>query len=374
MTNHTHISYLDAIRGLAALTVITEHFIIAYGLPCEADVCQSLFENAPLHIFWDGGAAVSMFFVLSGLVLSLKYFRHANKPDLTRFNLTTYIIGRMFRIWIPYSVVLLISAVLYQATVSHAPLSTLLSATAWINDMWRNNPLTLSDMLREVLLIQLPASIVLLPQAWTLTIELVLSLLMPVGLLLIEKGTRWLLFFALFAVILLGVSAFIGHFIMGLLIARYHKPIIDTLSQQRLQRRLVLLIGLSLYAAGAYLNSDYINEKLIWFNSGLGAALILIYVLSSSRSQAFLSYPLLSQIGKISYSAYLIHMAVLICITPYWLKALERVTSQHVLLWLIGWLLTLATVHGLSLLFYRFLETPCMALGKYVIKTYAVSN
>lgn len=72
MHQKKHISYLDTIRGLAALTVISEHYVIAYGLPCETPLCQQILDFSPLHIWWDGTAAVSMFFVLSGLVLSIR--------------------------------------------------------------------------------------------------------------------------------------------------------------------------------------------------------------------------------------------------------------------------------------------------------------
>ena len=366
MPTKSHIAYLDSIRGLAALFVFSEHFVIAYGLPCESLLCRKILDDTPLHFWWDGGAAVSMFFVLSGFVLSLKYFRPGHQPDLNGFNICQYTLGRLFRIWLPYCAVLIISAWLYTQNGSSPALSTLLPASDWLLSMWRDYHLSPRDMLRESFLLKLPDTVVLLPQSWTLAIELVLSLLLPIGLLLVEKGILWLVFFALFAVTLLGVSPFLLHFLMGLLIARYYAVIAGYLRCKAWQRRFLLLVGIGFYTSAGVLQGLALNESLEWFCSGLGAGLIILFALSSRRAQAFLSYPILRQVGKVSYSAYLIHMAILICLTPHLLKGLEFFTANRMTLWFSGWLLTLAIVQLLSTLSYHWLETPSMAMGRRV--------
>ena len=373
MSAKTHITYLDSIRGLAALTVINEHFVIAYGLPCENAVCQHVLDYSPLHIWWDGSAAVSMFFVLSGLVLSLKYFRSGHKPDLHNFHLMPYITGRLFRILLPYCVIVFISAFLYLYIVEIPLLKTLLAPSDWIVDMWRSNPLTRMAMLRESFLLSLPASVVLLPQAWTLTIELVLSLLLPIGLLLADRGTAWLILFSLFAVFLLGVSPFLLHFLLGLTIARHYTVIADYLTGTAWQRRGILLTGLFFYTSASFF-PGWFGETAIWLSSGLGAGLIILYALSSARTQHILSHAAFRQIGKVSYSAYLIHMSIIICLTPYLLKGLESYTINHAALWFGGWLLTVIIALLLSWLSYYSLEIPSISLGKKVIKAIQARN
>jgi len=362
----THISYLDTIRGLAALAVISEHFVIAYGLPCEAPLCQQLLDFSPLHIWWDGSAAVSMFFVLSGVVLSLRYFRTGHIPDLSQFHLARFLINRMFRIWLPYLLVLTICAGLFVNVFHGEILKTQLPATDWITGMWHNFPLTPTDMLRESFLLKLPDLIVLLPQAWTLSIELVLSLLLPVGLLLAGRGSSWLVFFGLLATSLLGVSIFLLHFLLGMTIARHYTDLTRYLSGRRWQRRLLLLAGLALYTCGSYVPSGLFGDTAVWLGSGLGAGLILMFVLGSTDAQTLLSQPVLRQIGKVSYSAYLSHMAILICVTPYVLKVLEGFIDNRLALWFGGWLITVACVQGISLCFYHWLEIPSMSLGRRV--------
>lgn len=363
MSTNTHISYLDSIRGLAALSVINEHFVIGYGLPCQTAFCRQILDYSPLHFWWDGEAAVSMFFVLSGLVLSLKYFREGHQPNLQQFGLVNYVVGRMFRIWLPYLLMVVISAGLYLYITNSAFPLTKLVADDWLSGMWHKHPLTNPDMLRETFLLQLPSTIVLLPQAWTLGIELLLSLFLPLGLLLAERGSAWLIFFTVAAVSLLGVSPFLLHFLLGLLLARYYRVISNYLSIHTTQRRFILICGLLFYTLGDILPGQ-LNDTPLWLSTGLGAGLILMFVFGSINGQKWLSHPLLRQIGKVSYSAYLMHMAILICVVPHFLKTLEMFSSNQLVLWFAGWAMTLASVQLLSLLSYHYLEIPSISLGR----------
>jgi len=61
---------LEAVRGVAALVVLAYHIVIAFAPPVYHD-------RGPIgtHVWQNGDLAVRVFFVLSGLVLTLKYFR-----------------------------------------------------------------------------------------------------------------------------------------------------------------------------------------------------------------------------------------------------------------------------------------------------------
>lgn len=365
-TEKPHIAYLDSVRGLAALSVVSEHFVIAYGLPCTGTVCSQLLDYSPLHIWWDGTAAVSMFFVLSGLVLSFKYFREGHSPHLDHFLLRRYMVNRLFRIWPPYCAVLLFSALLYQATLGTAMSATLtLPPDPWISQMWQAHALSWGDIGREAFLPRLPATIVLIPQAWTLTLELVLSLLLPVGLLLLKQGLSWLLILTLLLVAWLDVPVFLVHFLLGLLLARHIAVIARHLQERPLRRRVLLMLGILLYTV-TDIHQGWLSETGLWLISGLGAVLILMFVSGSRSTQQMLSWPGLHMIGKVSYSVYLIHIAVLICLIPPALQILEPVVSNRLGLWLCGWLLTMGLSVGIARFSYHYMERPSMALGRHL--------
>lgn len=346
---------------------MTEHYVIAYGLPCQSSTCQAILDASPLNVWWDGSAAVAMFFVLSGLVLSLKYFDGTQSVNLSTFSLGSYLVGRIFRIGLPYWAILLISALMYVFAVQQPlPLTRSLLASDWLTQMWHGHPLTALAMLREAWLFGMPQLIVLLPQAWTLAVEMTLSMLLPIGLVLMQRGWIWLVFFVFFGVYVLDMSPFLLHFSLGLMIARYRGVLATYLLNRHFLRRCVLLGGLLLYSTGT-MSRQWGGDALAWQTLGLGAGLILIFALCSTHMQRLLSGKILGTIGRVSYSAYLIHMAFLICVTPWLQLGLQQFVSNFQCLWWLGWLLTVVAVQLLSMAFYTVLELPSIRLGKQLM-------
>jgi peptidoglycan/LPS O-acetylase OafA/YrhL len=89
---------LDSLRGLAASTVVLHHF----GLMWPAWQAHfgpwrlGRFQIAPFYPLYAGHEAVMLFFVLSGLVLSLPYLRGRGQPY------PIYLARRVLRIYAPY--------------------------------------------------------------------------------------------------------------------------------------------------------------------------------------------------------------------------------------------------------------------------------
>lgn len=86
--------YLEGLRGLLSLIVVVHHFILLFQplvflgsnnpddfktRPLSGSI---LLANTPLNLFMNGNWAVCMFFVMSGYVLSVKYFQTSNTVGL----------------------------------------------------------------------------------------------------------------------------------------------------------------------------------------------------------------------------------------------------------------------------------------------------
>lgn len=78
------LSSLDGLRGIAAVVVLIHHALLT--LPQLADAYYDMdglseislawiLTYTPLHVFWAGAEAVSLFFILSGIVLTLPVLR-----------------------------------------------------------------------------------------------------------------------------------------------------------------------------------------------------------------------------------------------------------------------------------------------------------
>jgi hypothetical protein len=76
-TETKRVEYLDSIRGLAALFVLLCHTTKAFDWP---PAYWTLINWPFIYILFDGKAAVVMFFVLSGYVLSKPYVTSADTP------------------------------------------------------------------------------------------------------------------------------------------------------------------------------------------------------------------------------------------------------------------------------------------------------
>jgi peptidoglycan/LPS O-acetylase OafA/YrhL len=101
--------YLDSWRGGAALSVFLSHGALLYLLPLIP-------RGSPLALFTEtlvvaiGSSAVSVFFVLSGLVIRLSV---KNNTHQARFATRQYAISRMNRIIPPFLAAILISVAVY---------------------------------------------------------------------------------------------------------------------------------------------------------------------------------------------------------------------------------------------------------------------
>lgn len=100
-----HILSLDSIRGFAAVTVVIHHVILMptflAAFPQHAWIDWSFFRS--------GGFLVDLFFVLSGIVMSLSYVQ----PDFGRFSAREFIVRRLARVY-PLHIVMLFVTLLFR--------------------------------------------------------------------------------------------------------------------------------------------------------------------------------------------------------------------------------------------------------------------
>lgn len=368
--NPIHVTAFDTVRGLAALSVVLSHYILFYGWPTKSMTARQAWTYSPLHIVWDGFAAVSLFYVLSGLVLSIKYFRETKHAGLSQFQLSHYLTSRVFRIWPPYLAIFLLSYGL-RRWVDFFEGATIPPVSPGIFSTWKAS-IPFLQLLREGFLIQ-SGDFSLVPQGWTLPIELWISFLVPVGILLAVRHTGWLVFFTLLLIGPLGGTFYIFHFVVGILLARYYADIHNWLTPRRGWKVVVLLAGIFLYAFRFTLPVYYsweLPQSIPWLVTGVGAALILMVVIASERARTFLSFSWLRFIGRVSYSIYLIHFLVLIILTPRMLQLFDMPRTALPLAWWLGLAFTLLATIGLAALSHRFVEVPSMALGKSLPKRF----
>lgn len=298
------LDYLDSIRGLAALSVVFSHYFLGYGFPPRV---AELLTNSPLHIFWDGFAAVSIFFVLSGFVLSKNYFS-APFPPYPQFAA-----ARTVRIWVPYFATLVLSYAMWKLWPVRPELFTVESP--WLREFWAN-PRAFSY---QALLLLNDGQNRFIPQDWTLTQELALSLTLPF-FLLIARFTGFWGFIVVYAAshFVLKLPILFFHFAIGVLLARYQQALVNWFGSAWRRGGLAVL-GLFFYTFRFSLPvwiPGLMPEQRIWYVTGVGAFMLLLFALSSPGAQRWLRARPLLYLGHLSYAIYLVHFAVLVAIVP----------------------------------------------------------
>lgn len=357
---------LDALRGGAALAVVVFHalFSIEGGEALIKPLDYALFDLRtalllPLRPFWMGHEAVILFFVLSGLVLTLPVFRRglSSYPG--------YVLKRFCRLFLPAVAAVLLSIALL-AIVGTAP-------APWpmpmLDLLWRTPP-SIDLVLRHLLLLsdgKLDEFYDLDVPLWTLEVEWRISLLLPFLALLARRSDVAVLAVAASGMLLppaeqrllgtemLGSLRYLPVFTIGLLLAKHLDTILGRIRALPPAARLALwLLCILLIYARVLLPAPAVqaHHRLL---IGIGAALLIALVLTSSPAQRALGLRPLQWLGRVSFSLYLLHMPIMLAaarllpdaITPIWRVAIG-----------IGLSLVLAE------LFHRLVEKPSMVAGR----------
>lgn len=169
---------LDGVRGIAALTVLCCHALIALPTYLQGYVDPTVIEKgtwmwwatfSPIHLAWAGTEAVYVFFVLSGFVLTLPFI----KNDAAKW--AGYYPKRLIRLYLPVWGAFALTAF-------------------WIYVFPRNFPahgsVWLHTQVADFTSAAVKSDLLLTPGAhlnngvlWTLTFEIAFSLLLPLYLI-----------------------------------------------------------------------------------------------------------------------------------------------------------------------------------------------
>lgn len=355
---------LDSLRGLAALTVVAEHCIrIDPGVFRTISPTLDWAVNAtPLRIFWAGGNAVLLFFVLSGFVLALQVTR--GLPYLS------FAVHRVFRLQVPY--IVSISGAMFLAwwAVGRGP-----RLSPWFNAVWAHGP-TWQDALTQWSLVGHFDPMAFNPPVWSLVQEMRISLLFPLLVLFCMKvGRRSVIaipfLFALgsglehlllrwpLAADLSATLLYVPLFVVGILVANDRQRLVFLTRRLRPALTVVVaVLAVILYTYPFWFQPRARLPHLWVIDTTLvaaGATGFIVLVLSTPRLARWLVIPPFRWLGRISYSLYLTHVLVLL--------AIVHAFGGHVALPL---LLGAGLVASLLVgdLFHRVVERPALLLGR----------
>lgn len=358
---------LDSLRGIAAITVLLNHFIGVYmwalkDTHTEGLTLVNLFKYTPLHVLWYGHEAVILFFVLSGFVLALPFF-------LGKVNYMAFLTKRLCRIYIPYLVALIFSLFCF-SIFNDAPI--IFNLNDWFNNYWKQ-PLSLWDIVNSIFLIGYYDPGKINGPFWTLTHEMRIAIIFPFIMSTVVLKFTWeksILIAAIISILsgfcskyipiynFFSTTHYISMFIIGAVLAKNYKVFLEKyILLNKLKKICVTLAGISLFSYTwlfynqKFLHRDIVNDWMI----ALGSAIIIIVVIANNK---FLLIRPIKFLGDISYSLYLVHLPILLSVIhinngvlPTWINLF------------IAFILTLV----LSKISYLYIEKPSIKLGKLIV-------
>jgi peptidoglycan/LPS O-acetylase OafA/YrhL len=356
---------LEALRGVAAMMVALGHsFAILPVLGWRKDL------TSVLMLVFNGRAAVTIFFVLSGLVLGLS-LRRSNGTfarDTSQFWLR-----RFFRVYPAY----LICTTAIAAYLLFAFKNPGYRATGFWFDQYygiSQHQLTWAKVFKNLILCSYTLNVV----TWTLGIEMICSMLLPFlhwaasGLSAFWNGLL-LLTLVLFGTLFPDTSA--GSF-MYMFFAGYLLPFVGPLLFERFQPTFKKYAWLLSGAAVMLLCSrlcrgpDNLLTKAGFLSECLGAIVIIATLVYGAelRVYRFLDLPMVRFYGRISYSFYLWHFFCLFLVS--------RVVFRHMPLQLVGespimceagvWFGSTLLATAIAYASYRLVEQPYIRFAKAI--------
>lgn len=365
---------LDSLRGLAAIAVM---FLHMYEILPGNYLSKLLFEFGPLRLIISGGESVVLFFVLSGFVLSKPFY--TNK----QIGYFSFITKRICRIYIPYILAIFVAFIcremFYMESISNV--------SEWANSFWKQ-PVNIEVIKEHILLVDTFLSNID-PVVWSLVHEMRISLIFPLLMFLLVRVNFKI---GIVLSVLLTIISILGFyifrpadtgtehiitihytamFVIGALLAKYTPRIKNILiSLSKMARVAIFSFGVMIYV---YIHPSFVIKHFLFSNINpfyrtvidswsvtVGASIIIMIALSSRSLSSILRNKLITFLGKISYSLYLIHVVILFTC----LRALYNLMP----IWSI-YLIALVLIFTVSSIMYILIEKPSIKLGKILTQS-----
>jgi len=365
MSSRHKILAAEGIRGVASLVVIFHHLSLSFfpymhnyrdKQPTGAPI-QDFIHHSPFGFFYSGTAAVFVFFVLSGYILTHTIFSKEEKMQ----QVILMCLKRYFRLVIPVLTICVITFLLF----SLIHINKNQDYSSWIASYGSgSHSLWESIFSGTIDTFFISGSSPFNPVLWTMKIELFGSFLIFL-LCALKIKNKFPIASPLILVILvylieteflrkifgLGLIAFIA----GFWIYWYGK-------EMALKIALPVFI-LGLYFAGAEYDSvsyQWVPESLQQYTYLAGnflAGCIIVYVvIFSNYLSQFFSKNIFVYMGKVSFSTYLLHMPVLYALGLPFFDFLVNQKASYVVASLLTSLLTLFATYVISNYFYQYVD------------------
>jgi peptidoglycan/LPS O-acetylase OafA/YrhL len=357
------VTSLDGLRGIAALAVLLTHAMLtvpsvaaAYDNGANFGSWDWALTYSPLHIFWAGNEAVYLFFVLSGIVLTIPILKRRS------FSWASYYPKRLVRLYLPVwgAIAFGVLVVLFFPRGGENPLS------AWVDSRPASYPV--GAIIQDASLVRSTSGVV--GPLWSLRVEVYFSLLLPLYVGAIVLFRRWWMAKAVLLGTLLILTSIVRQdlvflmliFAVGVLMVDGWQRVAEVaskVSHWKMGWPAILAVAVLLTTSRWVLRGFGVDDgtaRRFYFLAVIGVTIFVVAAVIYEPFKRMLSRRAVVWLGRVSFSLYLIHEPVLIAF---------RSATPEISPWLTG-AIGIALSLVLAEAFYRCIERPSHKLAQIV--------
>lgn len=357
-----YLSTLQSLRGIAAIVVLLRHSTLSFP-------SSGSFTDFVESVVFNSHAAVVVFFVLSGFVLSLSL----DNRQMSTASVGGFYIKRLFRI-LPLLVFVTILSLLY--TLSPVSGLAVAGSTHFFMGLLMHRP----PHAMTVLLSLVGLNSHYVPQNWTIMVELLVAPAFPF-LFFLSRMSRNLLALMLAVAVIASLAAPLGgrwlpvaytaDFLLGIggfLIWSRNMPVDHRFLPVAAVAAFIVLITARpvLTACDAPLiDPNNFHDATSGLIEALAASVLILALVGHAKVARALSGRILVFLGDISFSLYLVHFLIIVLFARFLDRFVPAFSDLNNLARnCIFALLVLLISVPVSALLYRLLELPCNRFGR----------
>lgn len=347
--------YLDSMRGIAILLVVLGHVGNMIG-----EQAYAYFPSFLQQFIYNGHLGVQMFFVVSAFTLMMSYENRLGETQATK----KFFIRRFFRIAPMYYLAIIVTTLqMIDFNFSNFDWNTFHKTALVTNALFINalSPSTINNFVIG---------------GWSISVEFIFYFMLPFICMKI-KSMNGFITFTLLTLLLSSLLLFLlkGTAVDGNEFLRYyffnHLPVfglgmtaywINKEGENIVVKPKVLLLLLATIFTYCFVELPYaFLYSLVYF---------MILMVQSRKEYSFLSNKVFAEIGKVSFSLYLVHFALMDLIGRWDMLRFIEINNtfsaygNFILLFII---LTAAS-YLISCLTYKFIEMKGQNIGRAIIK------
>lgn len=333
---------LEGIRAIACIGVLLCHFRGAF-IPNRV---IPIIDNTPLRIMTAGNPMVRIMFVISGFVISYKYFRDKQYNDIL-----VDVTKRWFRLFPAILFAnIFVCLMMKCGFMYNFEASEMVGSQNFLGSFNQFTP-SFSDAIIEGLFTTfLDGSSVYIGPLWSMVYEFMGTLLI-LSAIAVFKGhyTR----FIFYLIQLMFFNSYYNYLIIGMLICDiyFNSGICHKLKSKQLLNNILCILAAIVICMISIENGD----KIIRVIYGVALMLFFVTLLHSKMMDKILGNTFMCGIGKLSFAIYIVHWPVIESFSSFYYIKMMKILGNYRVVVVTDFLLTVVIVLLVSIFVTKFI-------------------